>query len=73
MAVEVMPKGEVADPQGATIERALPTLGISGITRVRVGKRMLFFVETSDEAEASRIVEDACRRVLSNPVIEDFE
>lgn len=73
IAVDVMPKGEVADPQGTTIERALPTLGIEGISDVRVGKRMVFWVEAENEARASQIVDEACRRFLSNPVIEDYE
>lgn len=68
-----MPKGGVADPQGTTIERALPTLSIEGISEVRMGKRMVFFVEAENEARASQIVDEACRRFLSNPVIEDYE
>lgn len=72
VSVEVMPKSEVADPQGATIERALPTLGIDGIHDVRVGKRIAFVVEAADERSATKLVEDSCRRFLSNPVIENF-
>jgi phosphoribosylformylglycinamidine synthase len=61
----------VADPQGATIERALPTLGFAGVTGVRVGKCIRFTLEAADEAGARAEVDDLCRRFLTNPVIED--
>lgn len=69
--VDVQPRAGVADPQGSTIERSLPTLGFDGISAVRVGKSIRFRLEASDEAEAQRIVDDVCARFLTNPVIED--
>lgn len=69
--VEVSLRAGVADPQGATIERSLPTLGFSGVEDVRVGKSIWFNLEAADEGAARAEVEDLCRRFLSNPVIED--
>jgi len=69
--VDVQLRAGVADPQGATIERALPTLGFEGIEGVRVGKSIRFRVEAADEAAARALVEDVCHRFLTNPVIED--
>lgn len=69
--VEVKLREGIADPQGATIERSLPTLGFEGIRGVRVGKSIRFELESSDEAAARREVEDMCGRFLANPVIED--
>ena len=69
--VEVSLREGIADPQGATIERALPALGFSGVTGVRVGKAMRFEVEAADEASARAEVDDMCARFLTNPVIED--
>ncbi|MBA2282179.1 MAG: phosphoribosylformylglycinamidine synthase subunit PurS [Actinomycetota bacterium] len=69
--VEVRHKPGVADPQGATIERALPTLGFAGIQRVTVGKSIRFEVEAADEAAARVQVDDVVARFLTNPVIED--
>lgn len=68
--VEVSLKPGVADPQGATIERALPALGFTGVEGVRVGKAIRFTVEAPDEATARATVEELCRRFLANPVIE---
>lgn len=69
--VEVSLRAGVADPQGATIERSLPTLGFSGVRGVRVGKSIWFTLEATDEGAARAEVDDLCRRFLSNPVIED--
>ena len=60
----------IADPQGATIERALPALGFDGISGVRAGKAFRFVVDADDEDSARREVDDLCGRLLANPVIE---
>ena len=69
--VEVRLRPGIADPQGSTIERALPTLGFDGVSGVRVGKSIRLTVEAADEAAARAEVDDLCRRFLTNPVIED--
>jgi phosphoribosylformylglycinamidine synthase PurS subunit len=69
--VEVRLREGIADPQGSTIERALPTLGFDGVHDVRVGKSIRFTIESPDEASAQAEAEDMCRRFLTNPVIED--
>ena len=71
--VEVSLRPDVADPQGATIERALPTLGFAGVAGVRVGKAIRFTIEAGDEATARGQVDELCRTFLTNPVIEDVE
>lgn len=69
--VEVRPREGIADPQGATVERALAGLGYSGVHDVRVGKAIRFTVEAVDEAVARDEVEQMCARFLTNPVLED--
>jgi phosphoribosylformylglycinamidine synthase subunit PurS len=71
--VEVRLRPGIADPQGATIERSLPTLGIATVRDVTVGKAIRFTIAAASEAEARLEVEDLCRRFLTNPVIEDAE
>jgi phosphoribosylformylglycinamidine synthase len=71
--VEVRLRAGIADPQGATIERALPALGFAGISDVRAGKAFRLHVEAGDEQEAEKQVDELCRRFLTNPVIEDAE
>lgn len=69
--VDVQLRPGIADPQGSTIERSLPTLGFDGIRGVRVGKSIRFEIDAADEAAARAEVDDLCRRFLTNPVIED--
>ena len=71
--VEVKLRPGIADPAGATIERALPALGYAEVEGVRVGKAIRFSVEAADEAAARRQVDELCQRLLANPVIEDTE
>ncbi|MDP9442596.1 MAG: phosphoribosylformylglycinamidine synthase subunit PurS [Actinomycetota bacterium] len=71
--VEVRLRPGIADPQGSTIERALPALGFDGIHAVHVGKAIRFTMEAPDEQAASGTVEELCKRFLTNPVIEDAD
>jgi len=69
--VEVALREGIADPEGATIERALPALGFTGVTNVRAGKAFRFDVEAADEAAALEKATAMAERLLSNPVIEN--
>ena len=69
--VDVTLREGIADPQGSTVERALPHLGFEGVRGVKVGKIIRFVVDSVDEATAFAEVDDMCRRFLTNPVIED--
>lgn len=63
----------IADPEGQTIERALPALGFEGIGQVHVGKLVRFEIEAADEASAHERADELCRRLLANPVMERYE
>ena len=69
--VEVRLRPGIADPQGATIEKALPALGFESISDVRTGKAFRLTVDAHDETQAEAQVQELCRRFLTNPVIED--
>ena len=69
--VEVRLRPGIADPQGATIEKALPALGFDSISGVRAGKAFRLTVEAADESSARDRVDELCKRFLTNPVIED--
>jgi phosphoribosylformylglycinamidine synthase PurS subunit len=71
--VSVMLKPGIADPQGQTIERALPALGYQGVTGVRVGKRLELEVDAPNSDDARSRVNEMCERLLANPVIESYE
>lgn len=69
--VNVQLRPGISDPQGSTIERALPALGFEGVSGVRVGKSVVFQIDADDEAAARATIDDICSRFLTNPVIED--
>ena len=71
--IEVTHRPGVLDPQGATVERALPALGYSGVTAVRIGKCIRLVVEAPDRETARGQVESMCERLLVNPVIEAYD
>ena len=73
VVVDVMPKPEILDPQGKAVAGALPRLGFSGITEVRQGKRFELEVEGEMTPERWAEVHDIAEKLLSNPVIEDFD
>ncbi len=70
--VDVMLKPGIADPQGQTVERALPALGYAGVEGVRVGKRIELTVDAGTPEEARELVAEMCNRFLANPVIESY-
>jgi phosphoribosylformylglycinamidine synthase subunit PurS len=65
--VLIRPKEGILDPQGQTVERALPALGFEGVSDVRVGR--LVELEVEDPAR----VDEMCEKLLANPLVEDYE
>lgn len=65
--VLVRPKSGILDPQGLAVERALPALGFSGVSNVRIGRLVELDVEDPER------LPEMCERLLSNPLIEDYE
>jgi phosphoribosylformylglycinamidine synthase PurS subunit len=70
--IEVGHRPGILDPQGGVIERALPALGWGNVSHVRVGKSLRLEIEAADEPSARAQVDEMCRRLLANPVIEDY-
>ena len=68
----ITPKKAVLDPQGKTVQNALSQMGYSGVGAVHVGKYLEIELEGADRDGARRQIDDACHRILSNPVIEDY-
>lgn len=70
--VHITLKQGVLDPQGKTIRNALQSLGYTGVEDVRVGKYIEIRMADGDRAELEKLVADMCRKLLANPVIEDY-
>ncbi len=65
--VLIRPKDGILDPQGQTVERALPALGFTGVSDVRVGR--LVELDVEDPAR----MDEMCEKLLANPLVEDYE
>lgn len=66
-------KKGVLDPQGDAVKSALENLGFHGIKEVRMGKFMVINLHATDVEHAKAQVDDMCRKLLANPIIEDYE
>ncbi len=71
--VIVMPLKELLDPQGKAVMAGLDHLGLSAIKDVRIGKHMTLQIEAVSADEARVVAEDASKKLLANPVMEQFE
>jgi phosphoribosylformylglycinamidine synthase PurS subunit len=65
--VLIRPKAGILDPQGQSVERALPALGFEGVSHVQVGRLVELDVEDTSQVAAM------CEQLLANPLIEDYE
>jgi phosphoribosylformylglycinamidine synthase len=65
--VLIRPKAGILDPQGETVQRALPALGFAGVANVHVGRLIELDVEDPSQ------LEPMCEKLLANPLVEDYE
>jgi len=72
VTVEITRRPEIADPEGTTIQRALADLGHNDVVSVRVDRVIHLDVNGDDPETVRSMVEEMCRQVLANPVLEDF-
>ena len=70
--IVVMPKKTVLDPQGKTVRHALESMGFTGIKDVRIGKFIEVELTGRSKAALKKKIDEACHKLLSNPVIEDY-
>ncbi len=71
-SIQVMPIKGLLDPQGKAVNASLHNMGLNGINNVRIGKEISLEIEAADEAAAKAQLEEACTKLLHNPVMEEF-
>ena len=71
-SIDIMPLEALLDPQGKAVTQSMDNLSLTEISDVRIGKHITLYVETSDEDSAKKIVEDACKKLLCNQIMESF-
>ena len=70
--IRVTLRKSILDPQGKAVEHAVSALGFQGISNVRMGKYIELNVDGPTPEEARRVTEEVCRKLLANPVMEDY-
>jgi phosphoribosylformylglycinamidine synthase PurS subunit len=73
IAVHIVPRRGILDPQGKTVADALHTLGFASVRGVHVGRHVVVELEARDKQSAEQSTRDMCERLLANPVTEDYE
>jgi phosphoribosylformylglycinamidine synthase len=73
VAVHVVPRQGLLDPQGKAVADALHTLGFGSVASVHVGRHLVLEVEAPNESDAREQTKRMCAQLLANPVTEDFE
>ena len=73
VAVHVVPRKGLLDPQGKAVADALHTLGFGTVTDVHVGRHLIVEIDAKDESDARDQTGRMCAQLLANPVTEDFE
>ena len=71
--VRISPRPGLLDPEGKAIHHALHSLSFAGVEDVRVGKLLRLTLTAPSADEARKTVEEMCRKLLANPVTEDFD
>jgi phosphoribosylformylglycinamidine synthase PurS subunit len=70
--IDVMPKKEILDPQGKAVTGSMKNLGLAEIQNVRIGKHISLEIEADNEETAHVKVEQACKNLLANLIMESY-
>lgn len=70
--INITLRKSILDPQGKAVLHGLESQGLSEVKEVRIGKFIELKIDVPDEKEAKRITEEACVKLLANPVMEDY-
>ena len=70
--IDVMPLDALLDPQGKAVSNSMGSAGLPEIEGVRIGKHIRLFVDAKSEDEAKNSVEQACKKILSNQIMESY-
>jgi phosphoribosylformylglycinamidine synthase len=70
--IDVMPLDALLDPQGKAVTNSMKNIGLSEIDGVRIGRHVRLFIEADDQATAEQKVEEACKKLLANQIMESY-
>jgi phosphoribosylformylglycinamidine synthase len=70
--IDVMPHDALLDPQGKAVSNSMKNVGLPEIDGVRIGKHIRLFVEADSKENAEVKVEEACKKMLANQIMESY-
>lgn len=70
--IDVMPLDALLDPQGKAVTSSMKNIGLEAIDGVRIGRHVRLFVEAGSQDEADKLVDEACKKLLSNQIMESY-
>jgi phosphoribosylformylglycinamidine synthase PurS subunit len=70
--IDVMPLDALLDPQGKAVSNSMQTIGLPEISGVRIGRHIRLFIEASSLQEAEQKTDEACKKLLSNQIMESY-
>jgi len=71
--INVMPLKALLDPQGKAVSNSMKNLGFTQVSNVRIGKHITMEIESDSKEEAMEQVNEACNKILTNPIIEGYD
>lgn len=71
--INIMPHKALLDPQGKAVTGSMKNIGLPQIQNVRIGKHITMELEAANESEAKTMVDDACKKLLANLIMESYE
>jgi phosphoribosylformylglycinamidine synthase len=71
--INIMPLKALLDPQGKAVTNSMMNLGFNEVSNVRIGKHITLEIEAASEAAAGERVDEACKKILTNPIIEGYD
>lgn len=70
--INVMPQKALLDPQGKAVNNRMHNIGFKTVENLRIGKHIVFEIEADDQKAAEEKVNEACKKILTNPIMEDY-
>lgn len=70
--IDIMPLDNLLDPQGKVVSASMKNLGLESVTNVRIGKHITLQIEAADQKSAEAQVEQACKKLLANLIMEKY-
>lgn len=71
--IDVMPLDALLDPQGKAVTGSMKNIGLDAIDGVRIGRHVRLFVEASSKEDADKMVDEACKKLLANQIMESYD